>query len=146
MLFPKFINNGIEFPVTQMVEIELSLIGAFTLMGAAAQLRILKILHFKLKEICREQKRLGDEFGALRVPKRAPLSSLISDGRRPSSPALRTPSTRCSFVGPSIRAAQLGIATPDGMHTPAQTIHRIWRSAYKVLYDSVNGHRDLEHV
>ena len=47
-----------------MMEIELGLIGAFTLMGAAVQLRILKILQFKLKEISREQKRLDDELEA----------------------------------------------------------------------------------
>lgn len=46
------------------MEIELGLIGAFTLMGAAVQLRILKILQFKLKEITREQKRLDDELEA----------------------------------------------------------------------------------
>ena len=46
------------------MEIELDLIGAFTLMGAAVQLRILKVLHFKLKELSREQKRPDDELEA----------------------------------------------------------------------------------
>lgn len=46
------------------MEIELGLIGAFTLMGAAVQLRILKILQYKPKEISREQKQLDDELEA----------------------------------------------------------------------------------
>ncbi|KAI5123774.1 hypothetical protein M0805_000363 [Coniferiporia weirii] len=63
-LFPIFTNNGIEFPISQMMEIELGLIGAFTLMGAAVQLRVLKILQYKLKEISRDQKRRDEELEA----------------------------------------------------------------------------------
>ncbi|THH06812.1 hypothetical protein EW145_g3823 [Phellinidium pouzarii] len=63
-LFTKFTNNGIEFPISQMMEIELGLIGAFALMGAAVQLRILKILQFKLKEISRDQKKRDEELEA----------------------------------------------------------------------------------
>ncbi|TDL28718.1 hypothetical protein BD410DRAFT_760259 [Rickenella mellea] len=63
-LFPKFYNAGIHFPVSQMMEIELGLIGAVALMGAAVQWRILKILQFKLNEIKREQKRRDEELEA----------------------------------------------------------------------------------
>lgn len=63
-LFTKFTSNGIEFPISQMMQIEIGLIGAFTLMGAAVQLRILRILQYKLKEITREQKRRDEELEA----------------------------------------------------------------------------------
>ncbi|KAF5384794.1 hypothetical protein D9615_001424 [Tricholomella constricta] len=60
-LFPKFTNNGIEFPVSQTMQIELGLIGAVALMGAAVQLRILAVLHRKLGEITEEQKKRDEE-------------------------------------------------------------------------------------
>ncbi|EIM92735.1 uncharacterized protein STEHIDRAFT_144039 [Stereum hirsutum FP-91666 SS1] len=60
-LFPKYTNNGIQFPVSQTMEIELGLIGAIALMGVAVQLRILKLLQRKLKEIKEEQKRRDAE-------------------------------------------------------------------------------------
>ncbi|KAI0033391.1 hypothetical protein K488DRAFT_47717 [Vararia minispora EC-137] len=56
-LFPKFTGNGIQFPVSQTMQIELGLIGAIAVMGAAVQFRILKILQRKLKEITEEQRR-----------------------------------------------------------------------------------------
>lgn len=61
-LFSKYVDNGIKFPISQMMEVELGLIGAFTLAGIAVQLRILKILQFKLREIAREQRRRNDEL------------------------------------------------------------------------------------
>ncbi|KAG1757686.1 hypothetical protein EDB19DRAFT_1935381 [Suillus lakei] len=60
-LFPKYVNNGIAFPVTQTMEIELGLIGAITLMGGAVQLRILRVLQRKLKEIAQEEKKRDEE-------------------------------------------------------------------------------------
>ncbi|KAJ7225627.1 hypothetical protein GGX14DRAFT_350238 [Mycena pura] len=60
-LFPKFVNNGIEFPVSQTMQIELGLIGAITLTGIAVQLRILTILQRKLQEIADEQKKQDEE-------------------------------------------------------------------------------------
>ncbi|KAL1720809.1 hypothetical protein EV715DRAFT_196517 [Schizophyllum commune] len=56
-LFPKFKNNGIKFPVGQVMQIELGLIGAIALMGIAVQLRILSTLQVKLKEIQEEQRK-----------------------------------------------------------------------------------------
>ncbi|TRM60275.1 hypothetical protein BD626DRAFT_572045 [Schizophyllum amplum] len=56
-LFPKFKDNGIKFPVSQVMQIELGLIGAIALMGVAVQLRILSALQVKLKEINEEQRR-----------------------------------------------------------------------------------------
>lgn len=63
-LFTKYTSAGIQFPLSQMMEIELGLIGAFFLMGCAVQLRVLRILQFKLKEITRESKRREDELEA----------------------------------------------------------------------------------
>lgn len=55
-LFPKFANNGIQFPVSQTMEIELGLIAAIALMGIALQFRILTVLQKKLLEIAQDHK------------------------------------------------------------------------------------------
>ncbi|KAJ3987699.1 hypothetical protein F5890DRAFT_711856 [Lentinula detonsa] len=60
-LFTRFTSQGIEFPVTQTMQIELGLVGAVALMGIAVQLRILKVLQRKLQEITREQKKQDEE-------------------------------------------------------------------------------------
>ncbi|KAF5323351.1 hypothetical protein D9611_005801 [Ephemerocybe angulata] len=60
-LFPKFVNNGIRFPVSQQMQIELGLTGAVALMGIAVQLRILKILQKKLREIQEEERKRDEE-------------------------------------------------------------------------------------
>ena len=60
-LFPKFTSHGIQFPVSQTMQIELGLIAAVALMGAAVQLRILSVLHLKLQEITEEQKKRDEE-------------------------------------------------------------------------------------
>lgn len=68
-LFPRFVANNIHFPVTQVMQIELGLMGAVTLMGMAVQFQILKILQRKLKEIKEEQKRL-DQLAVSRAAER----------------------------------------------------------------------------
>jgi len=60
-MFPKFSDNGIQFPVTQQMEIELGLIGAVALMGTAVQLRILKVLQQKVQEIAEETEHFDEE-------------------------------------------------------------------------------------
>ncbi|KAJ3779103.1 hypothetical protein FB446DRAFT_711022 [Lentinula raphanica] len=60
-LFTRFTSQGIEFPVTQTMQIELGLIGAVALMGIAVQLRILKVLQRKLHEIALEQKKRDED-------------------------------------------------------------------------------------
>ncbi|PBK77442.1 hypothetical protein ARMSODRAFT_949365 [Armillaria solidipes] len=60
-LFPKFQDNGIRYPVSQSIQIELGLLGAVALMGAAVQLRILSVLQHKLKEISQEQQKQNDD-------------------------------------------------------------------------------------
>ncbi|KZV75481.1 hypothetical protein PENSPDRAFT_680956 [Peniophora sp. CONT] len=56
-LFPKFTQNGIQYPVSQTMQVELGLIGAIAVMGAAVQFRILGVLQRKLEEIKIEQRR-----------------------------------------------------------------------------------------
>jgi len=60
-LFPKFTDNGIEFPVSQTMQIELGLTGAVALMGIAVQFRIIAVLHRKLEEIAEEQRKRDEE-------------------------------------------------------------------------------------
>lgn len=54
-------NNGIRFPVSQTMQIELGLMGAVAVMGGAVQLRILAVLQRKLHEIAEEQKKRDEE-------------------------------------------------------------------------------------
>ncbi|CCL98299.1 uncharacterized protein FIBRA_00293 [Fibroporia radiculosa] len=59
-LFPKYTDNGIKFPITQTMEIELGLMGAVSLMGIAVQFQVFNVLRRKLKEI-QAQTRQQDE-------------------------------------------------------------------------------------
>lgn len=61
-LFPKFSDNGIKFPITQTMEVELGLIAAVSLMGMAVQFQVLKLLKRKLKEIKEAQKQQDKEL------------------------------------------------------------------------------------
>ncbi|KAG7099123.1 hypothetical protein E1B28_000996 [Marasmius oreades] len=63
-LFTKFTSNGIQFPVTQVMQIELGLMGALTLIGISVQLRVLRVLQYKLREITVEQKQRDEEAEA----------------------------------------------------------------------------------
>lgn len=78
-LFTKFQNAGIQFPVSQMMEIELGLIGAFTLIGAAVQLRVLRVLQYKLKEITKEQKKREAELEAQATDRYAETAKDLED-------------------------------------------------------------------
>lgn len=60
-IFPKYVENGIAFPVSQTMQIELGLIAAVSLMGGAVQLRILRVLQRKFEEIAEEQRRRDEE-------------------------------------------------------------------------------------
>lgn len=68
-MFPRFVSHHIEFPVSQTMQIELGLLGAVALMGIAVQLRILKLLQRKLKEI-REEARRQDAVEEARAAER----------------------------------------------------------------------------
>lgn len=63
-LFTKYQEHGIKFPVTQIMQIELGMMGAVSLMGIAVQFQILNILQRKLKEIELERKRQNDQAEA----------------------------------------------------------------------------------
>jgi hypothetical protein len=63
-LFSRFKQNGIRFPVTQTMQIELGLMGAVSLMGIAVQLRVLKLLVRKLNEIEEVQRRRDQDAEA----------------------------------------------------------------------------------
>lgn len=56
-MFPKFTDNGIRYPVSQTMEIELGLLAAVALMGGAVQRRLVGVLQRKLKEIKADQER-----------------------------------------------------------------------------------------
>ncbi|KAI8980716.1 hypothetical protein BD414DRAFT_464992 [Trametes punicea] len=64
MLFTKYQEHGIRFPVTQIMQIELGMMGAVSIMGMAVQFQILKILQRKLKEIEAERERQNREAEA----------------------------------------------------------------------------------
>ncbi|KAI0721349.1 hypothetical protein C8T65DRAFT_229707 [Cerioporus squamosus] len=68
-LFTKYIQHGIKFPVTQVMQIELGMMGAVAIMGMAVQFQILKILMRKMKEIEAERKR-QDEAAEARAAER----------------------------------------------------------------------------
>ncbi|OCH94785.1 hypothetical protein OBBRIDRAFT_722259 [Obba rivulosa] len=63
-LFPKYTDNGIRFPVTQTMQVELGLMGAVALMGIAIQFRVLHVLKKKLQEIETERKQLDEDAEA----------------------------------------------------------------------------------
>ncbi|TFK83056.1 hypothetical protein K466DRAFT_603190 [Polyporus arcularius HHB13444] len=68
-LFTKYTQHGIKFPVTQVMQIELGMMGAVAIMGIAVQFQILKILMRKMKEIEAERKR-QDEAAEARAAER----------------------------------------------------------------------------
>lgn len=59
--FPKYTYNGIQFPVTQIMQIELGMMAAVALMGGAVQLRVLVVLQRKLKQMSMEQEKRDAE-------------------------------------------------------------------------------------
>ena len=66
-MFPKF--SGMHFPLSQTMEVEIGLIAAVSLMGAAVQLRVLKVLKRKLAEINEEERKreaLAEEKAVMR--------------------------------------------------------------------------------
>ena len=94
-LFPKYADSGIQFPVTQVMQIELGLMVAVALMGIAIQLRVLKLLQRKLKEISEmqkkqdeeEERRAAERFASLDMEKQeweAQRKSILHHGRNDS--------------------------------------------------------------
>ena len=86
-LFTKYKQHGIQFPVTQIMEIELGMMGAVAIMGIAVQFQILKILMRKLKEIELERKRQDMQAEARAAERFKDLEAEMSEWERmhPSS-------------------------------------------------------------
>ena len=86
-IFTKYQQHGIQFPVTQIMQIELGMMGAVSVMGVAVQFQILKILIRKMKEIEMERKRQDQEAEARAAERFKDLESEMSDWDRmhPSS-------------------------------------------------------------
>lgn len=60
-MFPKLLDNNIQFKVSQTIQIELGLLAAVAIAGIAVQLRILVVLQRKLAEIKALQKKRDEE-------------------------------------------------------------------------------------
>ncbi|PIL31664.1 hypothetical protein GSI_06367 [Ganoderma sinense ZZ0214-1] len=86
-IFTKYQQHGIQFPVTQIMQIELGMMGAVSVMGVAVQFQILKILIRKMKEIELERKRQDQEAEARAAERFKDLESEMSEWDRmhPSS-------------------------------------------------------------
>jgi len=134
-LFPKYSGNGIQFPVTQVMQIELGLMVAVALMGIAIQLRILKLLQRKLKEISEmqkkqdeeEERRAADRFASLDMEKQeweAQRKSILRHGRndsdfssagllaegKGSAPSTPQPDDHTTLVGGQRQRYQSGVS------------------------------------
>lgn len=81
-VFPKFVNNGIRFPVSQTMQIELGLMAAVALTGGAVQLRVLVVLRRKLKEIAEEQKKRDEEAEIQATERFAGMSKELEEWER----------------------------------------------------------------
>ena len=86
-IFTRYQQHGIQFPVTQIMQIELGMMGAVSVMGVAVQFQILKILIRKMKEIEAERKRQDQEAEARAAERFRDLESEMSEWDRlhPSS-------------------------------------------------------------
>lgn len=144
-LFPKYADNNIQFPVTQVMQIELGLMVAVALMGIALQFRILKLLQRKLKEISDMQKqqdedeehRAAERFASLDMEKQeweAQRKSVLHHGRngsdlsdvalleegKGSSPGTPQPDDYTTLVGGRRRRYQSGasdLMTDEGLRS-----------------------------
>ncbi|KAF8912969.1 hypothetical protein CPB84DRAFT_1760037, partial [Gymnopilus junonius] len=133
-LFPKFVEHGIQFPVSQTMQIELGLTGAVALMGIAVQLRILKVLQKKMEEIAEETKQ-RDEEAELRAADRLTDIDRERDAWEKEHPTLskhgRNDSTMSSV--PLMKDREMS-ASPDHplLHDESRSRHMSGLSDFKV--------------
>lgn len=123
-LFEKYVDHGIQFPVSQTMEIELGLMGAVALMGIAVQLRILKILQRKLREIKEEQRRLDQEAEARAAAHFAEIEREKEEWER-EHPTLLKHGRNDSNMShtPLMKDVELGMSTPsDEKRTSTYTL------------------------
>lgn len=95
------------------MEIELGLMGAVALMGIAVQLRILKILQRKLREIKKEQHRLDQEAEARAADRFAEIEHEREEWEREHPSLLKHGRNGSNFSStPLMKDAELGLVTP----------------------------------
>ncbi|GJE85732.1 atrophin-1 family-like protein [Phanerochaete sordida] len=113
-LYQKYEDHGIQFPVSQTMEIELGLMGAVALMGIAVQLRILNILQRKLREIKEEQRRLDVEAEARAAAHFADVEREKEEWER-EHPTLLKHGRNDSNLShtPLMKDTELGLSTPS---------------------------------
>ncbi|EKM61226.1 uncharacterized protein PHACADRAFT_247701 [Phanerochaete carnosa HHB-10118-sp] len=113
-LFEKFVDHGIQFPVTQTMQIELGLMGAVALAGIAVQLRILKLLQRKLREIKAEHRRLDQETENRAAADFAEVEREKEQWEREHPSLLKHGRNDSTLSGtPLMKDAELGLATPN---------------------------------
>ncbi|KAF9015484.1 hypothetical protein BDQ17DRAFT_1386211 [Cyathus striatus] len=121
-MFPKYTTNGIQFPVSQTMQIELGLIGAVSLMGAAVQLRILKVLQRKLHEIAEETKK-KDEEAELQASNRFREVDMEREAWEKEHPTLSKHGRKDSgFSSIPLMKDRDGSASPSGEHRSSFTL------------------------
>ncbi|CDO73509.1 hypothetical protein BN946_scf185013.g144 [Trametes cinnabarina] len=143
MLFTKYKDHGIKFPVTQIMQIELGMMGAVSIMGMAVQFQILKILQRKLREIEAErerqnreaEERAAERFREIEEEKAAwerDHPSLLKHGRADSNfsgmpllgkDGLGSPETDSQLGTPRPRY-QSGLSEFMAAPTPSEELHR----------------------
>ena len=111
-LFTTFTSRGIQFPVSQTMQIELGLIGAITLMGIAVQLRVLKVLQRKLKEIKEEQRRREAENDNKAAEQFARLGEEIADWEKDHPTLGKHGRQDSDFSGTPLMKGSDGASTP----------------------------------
>jgi hypothetical protein len=113
-LFQRYVSRGVQFPVSQAMEIELGLLGAVALMGIAVQLRILKILQRKLKEIKAEQHRLDKEAEDRAASRFAELEREKDEWEREHPTLLKHGRNDSNFSStPLMKDVEMSPATPS---------------------------------
>ncbi|KAJ3563210.1 hypothetical protein NP233_g9088 [Leucocoprinus birnbaumii] len=131
-LFPKFTQNGIQFPVSQTMQIEMGLIAAVALMGIAVQLRIMKILRRKLREIAEEARRQEEEAELEAATRFADLNS-EREAWEKDHPTLgkhgRNPST---FSAERLMKEREGSSSPTTLADESRQRHMSVLSDFKV--------------
>ncbi|KIP12493.1 hypothetical protein PHLGIDRAFT_124031 [Phlebiopsis gigantea 11061_1 CR5-6] len=113
-LFTRYVHLGIQFPVSQTMEIELGLLGAVALMGIAVQLRILKVLQRKLQEIREEQRRVDKEVEAHAAEQFAEVEREKTEWEREHPTLLKHGRNGSNFSGtPLMKDVEMGLETPS---------------------------------
>ncbi|KAI0331977.1 hypothetical protein GY45DRAFT_1321531 [Cubamyces sp. BRFM 1775] len=112
MLFTKYQEHGIKFPVTQIMQIELGMMGAVSIMGMAVQFQILKILQRKLKEIEAEREKQNREAEARAAERFRELQAEKEEWERDHPTLLKHGRADSNLSGTPLLNKD-GLASPD---------------------------------